>query len=166
MFKGAKQLLMDLEEVVRGFVSDCAEGWERAQDEKGSEEEGSSGEDMVDSEDEEIVVVGRRGELRKPTGQKMTAKRHLEMEKLVYESLASQKGAGFWYDPLPVMWGAGGLTSRAYSRWLVHCIAEYYGLMTFSITVGIPDRRQAYVAIHEKRFGGGKSGLRPLWELV
>ena len=32
-------------------------------------------------------------------------------------------------------------------RWLVHSIAEYYGLRTWSVTVGDPARREAYVGI-------------------
>lgn len=31
------------------------------------------------------------------------------------------------------------------SRWLVHSIASYYGLHTWSVTVGDPARREAYV---------------------
>lgn len=34
------------------------------------------------------------------------------------------------------------------SRWLVHSIASYYGLHTWSITVGEPARREAYVGFH------------------
>lgn len=30
-------------------------------------------------------------------------------------------------------------------RWLVHSIASYYGLHTWSVTVGEPARREAYV---------------------
>ena len=32
-------------------------------------------------------------------------------------------------------------------RWLVHNIATYYGLRTWSVTVGDPARREAYVGI-------------------
>jgi hypothetical protein len=37
------------------------------------------------------------------------------------------------------------LTDRHDSRWLVHSIASYYGLHTWSVTVGEPARREAYV---------------------
>lgn len=41
-------------------------------------------------------------------------------------------------------WSKGESTDRD-SRWLVHSIASYYGLHTWSVTVGEPARREAYV---------------------
>jgi len=35
------------------------------------------------------------------------------------------------------------------SRWLVHSIATYYDLQTWSVTKGDPARREAYVGIKE-----------------
>lgn len=37
------------------------------------------------------------------------------------------------------------ITDYVHSRWLVHSIASYYGLHTWSVTVGEPARREAYV---------------------
>lgn len=57
-------------------------------------------------------------------------------------------------------------------RWLVHSIAGYYGLRTWSVTVGDPARREAYVGIHPVKTGlGSKRPVRaelprPLWALV
>lgn len=67
------------------------------------------------------------------------------------------------------------------SRWLVHSIAAYYNLNTWSVTVGNPARREAYVGIRErslrststkthKRTDSSVSATtalpRPLWCLV
>ena len=66
-----------------------------------------------------------------------------------------------------------------FRRWLVHSIASYYGLKTWSVTVGDPARREAYVGINDdakmKGFVSGPNALvsdaggllpRPLWGLV
>jgi hypothetical protein len=59
----------------------------------------------------------------------------------------------------------------AYSRWLVHSIADYYGLTSRSVTVGDPARREAYVGIREMKSGRSPSAMptelpRPLWALI
>lgn len=87
--KGAKSLLQDLEEEVRKFVKE----WERKQcklDEGGSDAE-------LDSEDEEIVFVGRNGTMSDE--QRKTVEEELEREKLVFDSLADDHGASFGYVP-------------------------------------------------------------------
>jgi hypothetical protein len=66
-----------------------------------------------------------------------------------------------------------------YSRWLVHSLASYYGLRTWSVTAGNPPRREAYVGIdpvalerrHRSQLGHPiNPGLnvlpRPLWVSV
>lgn len=45
------------------------------------------------------------------------------------------------------------------SRWLVHSIASYYGLHTWSVTVGEPARREAYVGFHSPTGGSRATGL-------
>lgn len=45
-----------------------------------------------------------------------------------------------------------------YSRWLVHSIASYYGLHTWSVTVGSPARREAYVGFYPPS-SGSRVGL-------
>ena len=62
----------------------------------------------------------------------------------------------------------GVLTNDA-RRWLVHSIASYYGLHTWSITVGDPARREAYVGIPHRGIDGPLSPVlraRPLWGMV
>ena len=57
-----------------------------------------------------------------------------------------------------------------FRRWLVHSIASYYGLRTWSVTVGDPARREAYVGIPQQQVNGKNiSPLlkhRPLWGMV
>ncbi|KAF3480788.1 uncharacterized protein GIQ15_06135 [Arthroderma uncinatum] len=62
-------------------------------------------------------------------------------------------------------------TGRKQQRWLVHSLASYYGLRTWSVTVGNPPRREAYVGIDDSQhtIAAGrptdKPGVlpRPLW---
>jgi hypothetical protein len=57
-----------------------------------------------------------------------------------------------------------------FRRWLVHSLGQYYGLKTFSVTVGA--RREAYVAVKEVKLKTGRRKSvvnplpRPLWALV
>jgi hypothetical protein len=44
------------------------------------------------------------------------------------------------------------------SRWLVHSVASYYGLHTWSVTVGDPARREAYVGFRPPA-PGSRAGL-------
>ncbi|CAK4033398.1 hypothetical protein DOTSEDRAFT_71739 [Lecanosticta acicola] len=116
--KGAKGLLQDLEEEVRGFVRE----WEVKEQEMQRE-----GLIEADSEDEEIVFVGRNGAMSDERRREKEDKT-LEKDRLVYQSLLDDHGAGF-------------------SRYLVHCIAQYYGLQTWSVTTGNPATRCAYVGL-------------------
>lgn len=50
------------------------------------------------------------------------------------------------------------LTGFSTSRWLVHSIASYYGLHTWSVTVGEPARREAYVGFRLP-VPGSRAGL-------
>ena len=141
--KGAKGLLQDLELEVRSFVA----SWELR------EQEGrpASATPQDDSEDEEIVFVGRQGETHdRPSSS--GSDDFLEPEKLIFDALEGDQGASF-------------------GRWLVHSIGQYYGLDTWSITTGNPARREAYVGIKEVKLKTGKpadkqSLPRPLWALV
>ena len=86
--KAAKGLLKDLEEQVRLFVKD----WE--------EERKDISEHELDSEDEEIVFVGRNGQMNDvPSSPKIgldesDAERD---QRLVFGSLANDQGASFGY---------------------------------------------------------------------
>ena len=157
--KGAKSLLQDLEEEVRKFVKE----WERKQH---ALEEGGSGAEL-DSEDEEIVFVGRNGTMSDE--QRKTVEEELEREKLVFDSLADDHGASFGYAIATLLILESLLTRNR--RWLVHSIAVYYGLSSRSITVGNPARREAYVGIKEMKTGRRLSAVqgelpRPLWGMI
>lgn len=64
----------------------------------------------------------------------------------------------------------GGRDAKAYlSRWLVHSIATYYGLRTWSVTVGDPARREAYVGLGDKSHFISETNIelpRTLWGMV
>ena len=91
--KAAKGLLQDLEEEVRKFVKN----WEEK--EKKLEKDGLR--DM-DSEDEEIVFVGRNGQMHDmPTSsqsKKAAEEENIKRDKLLFDSLADDHGASFGYD--------------------------------------------------------------------
>lgn len=82
--KGAKGLLRDLEEEVRLFVK----SWEF---EETQLDQGHNSSD-IDSEDEEIVFVGRNGQIE----DRLLRKRKLR-DKLVFDSPANDHGASFGY---------------------------------------------------------------------
>lgn len=158
--RGAKGLLQDLEEEVRGFV----ELWE----EKERKSKNGTARDP-DSEDEEIVFVGRDGGMNDmPPSPTFDEEELLETRKLVFDSLAMDSGAGFGYAILETPSDALLITC---SRFLVHVIGHYYGLDTWSVTVGNPARREAYVGIKEPMKSGRRVSSRPalpqpLWGMV
>ena len=108
--RAAKGLLQDLETEIRKFVV----GWEEKQRVLREDGLGDVGLGWNDeSEDEEIVFVGRGGRmLDVPASPKVTyrsrdrveyveeivAEAEVRKEKLVFDSLASDRGASFGYD--------------------------------------------------------------------
>ncbi|QDS69777.1 hypothetical protein FKW77_010309 [Venturia effusa] len=143
--KAAKGMLQDLEKEVRSFV----EKWEikcKRMAEDGIIEPDSE-------EEDEIVFIGRNGEMHDMPSSPRSSDEILELqrEKLVFDSLEGDLGASF-------------------GRWLVHSLGQYYGLNTFSVTVG--QRREAYVAVKEVRLKTGRRESfvkplpRPLWAMV
>ncbi|KAK0365097.1 hypothetical protein LTR91_004146 [Friedmanniomyces endolithicus] len=140
--RGAKGLLQDLEEGVRGFI----EQWEDKERELESE-----GVIEADSEDEEIVFVGRNGVMSDERRREREMET-VEKDKLIFQSLVDDHGAAF-------------------GRYLVHSIAAYYGLQTWSVTKGDPARREAYVGLKvdpkTRRPSWSRSEMpRPLWAVV
>ncbi|RAL13656.1 uncharacterized protein BO97DRAFT_404787 [Aspergillus homomorphus CBS 101889] len=130
--RGARGMLQDLEEDIRQFIQRWSEKQLLLQKEGLADAPQSSDED--DSEDE-VVFVGRNGLMHDSPQRKaklqqmreaMSSQNERDGEKMVFESLVDDRGAGF-------------------GRWLVHSIASYYGLHTWSVTVGEPARREAYV---------------------
>lgn len=143
--RGARGLLQDLETEVRGFV----EKWEEK--ERQLEQEGLIEPDSEDDEDE-IVFVGRNGAMSDEKRKEERRTETLRKDKLVFQSLVDDHGAAF-------------------GRYLVHSIAAYYGLQTWSITTGNPARREAYVGLKvdpkTRRPSLTRSEMpRPLWAVV
>ncbi|KAL8984917.1 MAG: hypothetical protein Q9205_001233 [Flavoplaca limonia] len=142
--KAAKGLLQDLEEQVRNFVK----GWEA----KNLAPPPAPQVDL-DSDEEEIVFVGRNGQMhdvpQSPHAvQDDFDEDDIKRDKLVFDSLADDHGASF-------------------GRWLVHSIGTYYGLHTWSVTTGHPARREAYVGLKSDRPASTSGPLpRPLWGMV
>jgi len=139
--RGAKGLLMDLESEVRKFVED----WEAK--ERRAEQEGLPAD--PDSEDDEIVFVGRNGQTHDQFRNEDNVKREL----MLFETPEADMGGSF-------------------GRWLVHHIGVYYGLSTWSVTVGNPARREAYIGLKDAKMKSGNKGTicmpmpRPLWGMV
>ena len=161
--KAAKGLLRDLEEEVRMFVAK----WEEK--EKTREKEGLHD---IDSDEEEIVFVGRNGQMHDmPQSSRSTRVREeedIKRDKLVFDSLADDHGASFG---LVVLFWKVSSPLIDHRRWLVHSIATYYGLRTWSKTVGDPARREAYVGVKQISASGKPKALvtglpRPLWGMV
>ncbi|KAF2705691.1 hypothetical protein K504DRAFT_460399 [Pleomassaria siparia CBS 279.74] len=139
--RGAKGLLIDLESEVRKFV----ENWE----EKERRAEAINVPADPDSSDDEIVFVGRNGQMNDlPSPTREEIKREMKL----FETLAGDQSGSF-------------------GRWLVHHIGTYYGLDTWSVTVG--EMREAYVGLKEveRREGARRKSVyspipRPLWGMV
>ncbi|KAM5468197.1 hypothetical protein MauCBS54593_004938 [Microsporum audouinii] len=127
--RAARGLVQELEEEIRLFVREWVETqtWHRARE---TESERCS-DDSEDGDDDEVVFTGRKMQQSTVQKQQPSSSLHaLSGEKMVFESPAEDRAAGF-------------------GRWLVHSLASYYGLRTWSVTVGNPPRREAYVGIDE-----------------
>ena len=85
--RGARGFLRDLEEEVRGFVA----SWEEKQREL--EDEGAI-ESSSEEEDEEIVFVGRNGEMSEGR-RRERQEAHLQKDKLIFQGLLDDHGAAF-----------------------------------------------------------------------
>ncbi|KIY00877.1 uncharacterized protein Z520_03543 [Fonsecaea multimorphosa CBS 102226] len=160
--RAAKGLLQDLEETVRAFVRKWNEREIRLRRDGLHDIPLTS-----DSEDEEIVFIGRNGAMHDSTSKDQKDNGEagwdddgtIGTEKMVFEGLDKDKGAAF-------------------ARWLVHCVGSYYGLRTWSVTLdveGEEKRRQAYVGVDSRARGFLGRGVevgreielpRPLWGMV
>ncbi|KAF1830727.1 hypothetical protein BDW02DRAFT_572728 [Decorospora gaudefroyi] len=139
--RGAKGLLMDLESQVRNFVSD----WEHRERLAGFPDTDP------DSDDDEIVFVGRNGQTREAHDEEARINKELMLFETPEEDVRG-----------------------CFGRWLVHHIGVYYGLSTWSVTVGDPARREAYIGLKGAKLRTGHRGdslvcgalPRPLYGLV
>ena len=89
--KAAKGLLQDLEEQIRKFVQTWEEKAKAAEPEEPH---------LVDSEDEEIVFVGRNGQMNDmPPSPNSKRTKNIEAikDQLVFDSPADDQGASFGY---------------------------------------------------------------------
>ncbi|KAH6895727.1 R3H-associated N-terminal domain-containing protein [Thelonectria olida] len=141
-----------LEEPVRNYLCDQL----RREEELAHEDVDSAAEQM-DSDDEEIVFVGRNGAMRelqeKKTGRWRRARREVSQETV---------DSGMVFDSF------GTDESAAYKRWLTHSISDYYGLQSRSVSLGEPSRRVVYVGLKQIRTHGPQISARlprPLWEV-
>ena len=151
--RGAVGLLRSLEEEVRKFVLGEA-------DEKAPQKEEDKDEpEVIQESDEEIVFISKR-----------TKKLQLKTEKVLLESPIGDPAASFRFpfplSPLPPSLRLADHTSR----WLVHSIASYYGLKSWSITTGNPARRVAYVGLKKDSRKPSTSLVKgmpkPLWLML
>ncbi|KAI6785250.1 uncharacterized protein J7T54_006892 [Emericellopsis cladophorae] len=108
----------------------------------------------TDSEDEEIVFVGRRGAEEKNGGSRWRmANRNVQKEMveqgMVFDDFGDGEGASF-------------------KRWLTHSISDYYGLESRSVVLTNPSRKVVYVGLKKVQQRDGlsmKHFPRPMWEL-
>ncbi|ODA77922.1 hypothetical protein RJ55_06525 [Drechmeria coniospora] len=137
-----------LEEPVRQFI--VGERKRRVDMETARRNDDSAAEEM-DSDDEEIVFVGRSGAMRelKEKKEAMYKMARREVEQEIVDS-------GMVFDSF------GDGENAAFKRWLAHSISDYYGLASRSVTktnssrvvyVGLPTAHQLTQL------------PRPLWEL-
>lgn len=160
--KAAKGLLQDLEEQVRNFIKQ----WEDK-----NKKPASASKPELDSDDEEIVFIGRNGQMHDVPQSPHAARDDFDeddirRDKLVFDSSADDHGASFGcaYNHFVSRVHKTDSYSR---RWLVHSIATYYDLHTWSVTVGHPARREAYVGLKSGRPVSPTGTLpRPLWGMV
>ncbi|KAK6954044.1 hypothetical protein Daesc_004006 [Daldinia eschscholtzii] len=142
LFQRAKKIpavktwVRSLEEPVRRYLVEQ----ELAKEPAASESE--------DTDDEEIVFVGRDGSMR--DGWKK-AKR---------ETKGKTEEEGMIFDAL------GNDADSAFRRWITHSISDYYGLNSRSVFMGNPKRKVVYVQMKTRHTSPVLSALpRPLWEL-
>ncbi|KAF2475656.1 uncharacterized protein BDR25DRAFT_300677 [Lindgomyces ingoldianus] len=142
--RGAKGLLMDLESEVRAFVSRWEENERKAKDEGLPVD--------PDSSDDEIVFVGRNGQMNDQRSPRSSDEARREI--MLFDTPEGDQGGSF-------------------GRWLVHHIGMYYGLHTWSVTVGNPARREAYIGLKDTKMRSGRRRSSicspmpmPLWVMV
>ncbi|KKK13118.1 hypothetical protein P175DRAFT_0439225 [Aspergillus ochraceoroseus IBT 24754] len=132
--RAARGMLQDIEEDIRQFI----QRWNEKQLLRAKDGLADAPSSCDEDSEDEVVFVGRNGQTHDSPDRKanlqamreaMRSHNEHDGEKMVFESLVDDRGAGF-------------------GRWLVHSIASYYGLHTWSVTVGEPARREAYVGFY------------------
>ncbi|KAG6013034.1 hypothetical protein E4U54_007161 [Claviceps lovelessii] len=112
----------------------------------------------MDSDDEEIVFVGRDG-----------AMRELQEKKAARHRLARRDGSHEMFDSGVMFDSFGDGESAAFKRWLAHSISDYYGLASQSVTLARTSTRIVYIGLKRAQHTSAVHVLnrlpRPLWEL-
>ncbi|KAM7187883.1 R3H-associated N-terminal domain containing protein [Rhypophila sp. PSN 637] len=140
-----KSWLRVLEEPVRQFMVDITMATTN-QPSSSKQDGGSTSSDEMDSEDEEIVFVGRNGKMRDGKEGWKKVRREQQQAKAASSAATVQshqlkRTQGMVLDSL------GEDETGAFKRWLTHSISDYYGLDSRSMTVGNPARRVVYVGV-------------------
>ncbi|PNH44511.1 hypothetical protein VD0004_g3176 [Verticillium dahliae] len=140
-----------LEEPVRNFVR------QQRGDAPVDEDTDAEG---LDSEDEEIVFVGRKNQ---PTPAAAAAKAQ-GWKKATRDDGSGNLETGVVFDEL------GDDESASFKRWLTHSISDYYGLESRSVTTGTPARRVVYIGSKQlETKHRGPNAIDdlppPLWEI-
>ncbi|KAG5925510.1 hypothetical protein E4U42_004207 [Claviceps africana] len=112
----------------------------------------------MDSDDEEIVFVGRDGAMRE-LREKKAARSRAARTPASHETADS----GLVFDSL------GDGEGAAFKRWLAHSISDYYGLASQSVTLPHTSTRIVWVGLkrppHTSVSHAPNHLPRPLWEL-
>ncbi|RDA84139.1 hypothetical protein CP532_0096 [Ophiocordyceps camponoti-leonardi (nom. inval.)] len=147
-----------LEEPVRSFLtSGCGDGDKEEEEEDEDEDEADdSAAERMDSDDEEIVFVGRSGAMRE-----LREKRESRCKMARREVDHRTVDSGVVFDSF----GDGDVA--AFKRWLAHSVSDYYGLSSRSVTLADSSCRVVYVGLkqEERRRGVSAKLPRPLWEV-
>ncbi|KAH8173424.1 uv-damaged dna-binding protein [Sarocladium implicatum] len=152
---GAGEVPRDLREaakrsqVVKGWVKDL-EGpireWVRGERSRQEDQE-----DGVESDEEEIVFVGRRGKGDADAREEEKSQRR------------DDAAAAMVLDSF------GDVENASYKRWLSHSISAYYGLHSHSIVLQNPTRKVVCVGLKQTKRGKATVSVthlpRPLWEI-
>ncbi|KAF4445116.1 hypothetical protein F53441_10958 [Fusarium austroafricanum] len=119
-----------------------------------ADEDADSAAEQMDSDDEEIVFVGRNGAMRQLREKRATWKHaHREVSQETVDS-------GMLFDSF------GTDESAAFKRWLTHAISDYYGIQSRSVNLSNPTRRVVYVGLKTSQGALPLRTLpRPMWEV-
>ncbi|RDA95044.1 hypothetical protein CP533_2153 [Ophiocordyceps camponoti-saundersi (nom. inval.)] len=148
-----------LEEPVRSFlVAGCRDDVVVDDDDVDDADDTAddSAAERMDSDDEEIVFVGRSGAMRE-----LREKRESRCKMARREVDHRTVDSGVVFDSF----GEGD--AAAFKRWLAHSISDYYGLSSRSVTLAESSCRVVYVGLkqEERRVGLSDTLPRPLWEV-
>ncbi|RCI10555.1 hypothetical protein L249_4425 [Ophiocordyceps polyrhachis-furcata BCC 54312] len=145
-----------LEEPVRSYLTgDGVKDEEEKEEEEEEEEEEAddSAAERMDSDDEEIVFVGRSGAMRE-----LREKRESRCKMARREVDHRTVDSGVVFDSF------GDGDAAAFKRWLAHSISDYYGLSSRSVTLADSSCRVVYVGLKQEERRRGELP-RPLWEV-